>query len=105
MPGPVCPACGVAVVPGYVKCPKCHAALPYRRAGSMSIGGTTVQQEQKFPLGIVMLAIALVAIDVYWTVRDDRPPHAPPAVDVQPATQPEVATPTPVPLAPTPTPD
>ena len=31
-----CPACGVAVVPGYVKCPRCGARLPsisIRRAG------------------------------------------------------------------------
>lgn len=67
----------------------------------MSIGGTTVRQEQKFPLGIVMLAIVLVAIDVYWTVRDDRPPQAPRAVDVQPATQPVIAAPTPAPNTPT----
>ena len=25
----VCPACGVAVVPGYVRCPRCHAGLPH----------------------------------------------------------------------------
>lgn len=35
-----CPACGVAVVPGYVKCPKCGAALPSVR--SSAAGGTAV---------------------------------------------------------------
>ena len=25
---PTCPSCGIAVMPGYPRCPKCHAALP-----------------------------------------------------------------------------
>ena len=37
----VCPKCGVAVVPGYVKCPKCQAALPKLRAPTMAAGGTS----------------------------------------------------------------
>lgn len=36
-----CPACGVAVVPGYVRCPKCHAPLPTRRP-QVAAGGTAV---------------------------------------------------------------
>ena len=86
----VCPACGVAVVPGYVKCPKCPKELPFRaRTSTAGLGGTSVQQPAaKFPLGIVAIAIALVAIDVYFTIRDDRParaetaPPAPPAPPV-----------------------
>jgi hypothetical protein len=44
-----CPACGVAVVPGYVRCPRCHAALPVagasrRNTSTVDPGGTSVAQ-------------------------------------------------------------
>lgn len=47
--GSTCPACGLAVATGYLKCPKCHAALPNApthggdaRAKQVQ-GGTSVQ--------------------------------------------------------------
>jgi len=65
--GDVCPKCGVAVVPGYVRCPKCHFVLPpVRRArSSISPGGTAVQ-ERRVPvaaivLGVTALGVALVS--------------------------------------------
>jgi hypothetical protein len=62
----VCPACGVAVVPGYVKCPKCQAALP-RRPRTVAAGGTAVKDE-RFPLlavavpGAIVLVLLLVMV-------------------------------------------
>ncbi|HEY0253698.1 MAG TPA: hypothetical protein VGC41_19340 [Kofleriaceae bacterium] len=63
MSGAVCPACGVAVVPGYVKCPKCHRPLPRFARNSISpVGGTTVvEKTSSWPLyafvGVVVLVI------------------------------------------------
>ncbi len=58
----VCPACGVAVVPGYVKCPKCHAALPVtaRRGAVTSTSGTTLE-ERRVPLLPVLVGIGVLA--------------------------------------------
>jgi hypothetical protein len=76
MSGAVCPSCGVPVVPGYVRCPKCHKALPPpRRASTVTEGGTAVPSSNRVPmfaaLGGAVLAIGGV---VYLAVRgDDRP--------------------------------
>jgi hypothetical protein len=60
----VCPVCGVAVVPGYVRCPKCHAGL---RASSGRIkrptaepGGTAVAAKG-FPISAVLVAVGVAA--------------------------------------------
>jgi hypothetical protein len=70
--GEVCPKCGVAVVPGYVKCPKCHFPLPPPRRGRNSIApsGTAVQSTRA-PIGAIILVVALVggAIAAYFAVR------------------------------------
>ncbi len=64
----VCPACGVAVVPGYVRCPKCHAGLPLGRSKRTTgdPGGTAVV-EKGFPISAVLAAVgvALVIILVF----------------------------------------
>lgn len=45
-----CPTCGISVMTGYVKCPKCHAPMPggpasaRQRRASMQAGGTTSQR-------------------------------------------------------------
>lgn len=61
--GPTCPACKIAVLPGYTKCPKCHALLPYskgsRAATSIDPGGTVA--EQKANLWVPLAATVLVA--------------------------------------------
>lgn len=48
MKGATCPACGVAVLPGYARCPnkKCRKPLP-RRAVTQVEGGTSVTEETK----------------------------------------------------------
>lgn len=60
----VCPKCGVAVVPGYVKCPKCHAALPRRRPRiTVDPGGTALAGKQ-FPTAAVIGAGCVVVVAV-----------------------------------------
>jgi hypothetical protein len=55
----------VAVIPGYVKCPRCHAVLPssgrFRRS-SLDPGGTSVEERSSFP--IVPVAVGAIAIAV-----------------------------------------
>jgi hypothetical protein len=83
----VCPACGVAVVPGYVRCPRCHAGLPagFGRVKRTTVdpGGTAVPQRR---LPIATLAVVLgvaVAIMVVFGLRGsteapEPEPAAPP---------------------------
>ncbi len=98
-----CPACGVAVVPGYVRCPKCQAPLPMRTARTtQSPGGTAIEEQRPFParwaaVGAV-LALAVFAV-IAWSRRPDAVPRpaAPVAVTAdddgapEPATQPVAA--------------
>lgn len=60
-----CPACGVAVVPGYVRCPKCSAPLPHGqlRRLATSAGGTSLEGSG-FPLVPVVIAVAVAAVIV-----------------------------------------
>ena len=77
----VCPACGVPVVPGYVRCPRCHAALPLGpRARSLSgrpdPGGTAVPR-RGFPTAAVVVAGGIVAaLIVVASVRGGGKPTA-----------------------------
>lgn len=66
----VCPGCGLAVVPGYVRCPKCHKPLPRRAGASAIVGGTAVETTRKSPM-IVVIAIAFAggAIIAYLGLR------------------------------------
>lgn len=90
-----CPACGVAVVPGYVRCPKCQAPLPAeaRRVGTVTPGGTAVVA-RGFPLVPVLLGggVALALILVFALrggndAADRTPATAAPGTD-EPATAP-----------------
>ncbi len=68
MSGAVCPACGVAVVPGYVRCPKCHRPLPRFARNSISpVGGTAVETtgSKASPL-LALLVAAAVAGGFIW---------------------------------------
>ena len=60
----VCPACGVAVVPGYVRCPKCHAGLPLGGRGKRMTaepGGTALAPRRGMPVPAVVAAVVLAA--------------------------------------------
>jgi hypothetical protein len=93
-----CPSCGVAVVPGYVRCPRCHAVLPgagrFRRSG-VDPGGTSVEA-RAFP--IVPVAAGAIAVGVLLLLvlggsgGPDRPP-APPADEADSAAEPAGAAP------------
>jgi hypothetical protein len=105
MSGPVCPACGIAVVPGYVRCPKCHKPLPHRP--SQVVGGTAVQTKSHVPLFAVIGAVVIgLGIIAFFGLRTSDKPAAQPSARVAPTAttatpeaaptpaQPEVQTPT-----------
>ncbi|HEY0989589.1 MAG TPA: hypothetical protein VGD80_21115 [Kofleriaceae bacterium] len=87
----VCPACGVAVVPGYVRCPKCHAGLPVSlgrtKRTTLEPGGTAVVQ-RGFPITPVLIAVgvAVVIILVFGlrgTSKKAEPVPAPPPQPIE----------------------
>src|SRR5256885_9179243 len=93
----VCRACGVAVVPGYVKCPRCHAGLPAglgrTKHTTLDPGGTAVPR-RGLPVPLVLGAVALVVVLLVALAlrssskKPEQPPPAPaapvPAVGVNP---------------------
>jgi hypothetical protein len=114
----VCPSCGVAVVPGYSRCPKCKASLPYghgrSKRSTVDPGGTSVR-ERGFPvIGALIVAVvitfAIVLIFGLGGTEKKKPRIAAPVVQ-EPTTQPQgriqPPPPTSVPTAqpPTPPPD
>jgi|SRR5580704_11257681 hypothetical protein len=110
MAGAVCPACGVAVVPGYVRCPKCHRALPrFARNTASPVGGTTLVTKRGSP--IVAVAIAVIVgggFIAFFALRGSKASHAaaapapeetlplPAVVPTAPSQAPVTATPAPV---------
>lgn len=69
----VCPACGVAVVPGYVRCPKCHAGLPVTGRLKRATGdpGGTAVATKGFPIAPLLVAVGVAAtIIVVFEVRN-----------------------------------
>jgi len=104
MAGAVCPACGVAVVPGYVRCPKCHRPLPrFGRATASPVGGTAIQHKSS-PLGMIAIGIVVVgALVALFAIRGGKKSHAapatPPPLDTTPATAPASAPPPSAPVA------
>jgi hypothetical protein len=80
---PVCPACGVAIVPGYVRCPKCHAALPAVRfrasIHSIDPGGTAMRTPSRFPLVPALIAVVVGgALIAYFALHHGGKASAPP---------------------------
>jgi hypothetical protein len=70
-----CPACGVAVVPGYVRCPKCHAPLPRTTRAASAAGGTSVEQPGGFPILAVVLGVAIAGgIALFFGLRGGSKP-------------------------------
>lgn len=108
MTSSVCPACGIAVVPGYVRCPKCHGPLPRAARSTISpVGGTAVKAPSGSPLIAVAAAVAIGGgIIAYFSLRN-RPPSpvtdSEPSADVGPeeSAQPEPPTTDPSAAAPT----
>jgi hypothetical protein len=94
MSGAVCPSCGVAVVPGYVRCPKCGKGLP-RRAASV-VGGTALAEPRRFPvLALVAAAVAAIAITAYLGLRKtdegvEKEPEEEALVEDTPDTEPVI---------------
>lgn len=77
----------MAVIPGYVKCPRCHAVLPgserFRRSGR-DPGGTSVE-ERSFPIvpvAIGAIAVAVLLLLVLGGGGDRKAPRAEGASDV-----------------------
>jgi len=80
MTGPTCPACGVTVLPGYARCPKCKAPLPYGSGsrGTMSAAGGTALEDKKLPvMPLVLVGAALVAGVAYFALRKSSDPKQP----------------------------
>lgn len=86
----VCPACGVAVVPGYVRCPRCHAGLPQgagrTRHTAAAPGGTTVARGG-FPVSAVLVAVGMAAAIIlgFGLRGGGKPAAAVPPAPVGPA--------------------
>lgn len=112
MSGAVCPKCGVAVVPGYVKCPKCHTPLPTRSRAITNMGGTSVGGGGGLPvIPLLVGGGAALAVVLFFALRKDTPATTTPApedaqVEVEPsgtAVSPPEPTALPDPGAPDPT--
>ncbi len=90
MTGAVCPSCGVAVVPGYVRCPKCHQPLPRHQPRGVE-GGTAVPSARPTPLlAIIGAGLIVVALVIYFGVRSSSGP-APRPIAASPAAPPPPA--------------
>lgn len=94
-----CPACGVAVVPGYVKCPKCGAVMPSTRAATSGAGGTAVAGASGGPpvAAFVVGGVVALGIVLFFALRkggaSEEPatqPQAEVPAEGQPATAPEL---------------
>ena len=109
----VCPKCGVAVVPGYVRCPKCHGELPLasgRAKRTTAEPGGTALETSNFPVAPVLAALGVAAaIIVVFSLRaggkkpDATPAALPAPIDAialpTPARRPTVAAATAAPTA------
>ncbi|MBA2543486.1 MAG: hypothetical protein H0V17_27840 [Deltaproteobacteria bacterium] len=84
----VCPACGVAIVPGYAKCPKCHKPLLYgggRRAAPLA--GGTVADDRRFPIALIAVPLGAMIFIVLLLKTCSGGDEVTPETTVQP-TQP-----------------
>jgi hypothetical protein len=64
----------VAVVPGYVKCPRCHAVLPRTgraRRSSVDPGGTSVAERRSSPLVPALIVTAAIAVVLFLVLGGD----------------------------------
>jgi hypothetical protein len=86
-----CPACGVAVLPGYARCPKCRRPLPSSKIATAAVGGTAIAStSRKLPL-VAVIAVAVIGggiiayIGLRSTSAADKPAPEPTATDETPA--------------------
>lgn len=64
-----CPGCGVTVVAGYVKCPKCQKVLPQKRRIDTVAGGT-VSESKPFPrLPLMIAGVGVLAVVGFVVMR------------------------------------
>jgi hypothetical protein len=83
----VCPACGVPVVPGYVRCPRCHAGLPSARIKRTTADpGGTAMTPRGFPISAVLIAVGVAAaiILVFGLRGGGKPSAATPDLPAEP---------------------
>ena len=74
MSGAVCPKCGVTVVPGYVRCPKCQSPLPVHARAIANMGGTAVGGGRGVPvIPLVVGGAMALGIVLLFALRKDRP--------------------------------
>src|SRR3569833_1838794 len=101
MSGATCPACGVAVVPGYVKCPKCHRPLPrYHRNSVSPVGGTAVETPASKASPMFTLLVAGGIICFFVCLKHNESAAAPaPAIEAGAGTATATAPPAPPPTA------
>jgi hypothetical protein len=87
--GLFCPSCGVPVVSGYVRCPKCHATLPYgsgrSKRTSVEPGGTAVDSGGGFPWAAVIVAVVVAGvIALFFGFRGGSKKQEPTATPAEP---------------------
>lgn len=102
-----CPSCGISVMIGYLKCPKCHAPMPAGPAGARGrrasmAGGTTSERIEVLPeergggggiLWIIGVLVLVAGVAVWATqCRADQPTTAPSATVIDEAAGPETGT-------------
>ena len=82
-----CPACGVPITAGYVKCPRCHAALPSVMRGrpSLGYGGTSITEGESAWRGPVIAMVLLAILGVAIAIVVKRSNNAPKTVTAVPA--------------------
>jgi hypothetical protein len=79
-----CPSCGVAVLPGYARCPRCRKPLP-RPAANVE-GGTALDQPRGIPLPAVIAAgVVGLGIILWLGLRGGDTKPAPVAAPVAPS--------------------
>ncbi len=83
----VCPVCGVAVVPGYVRCPKCHAGLPgggRAKRSTAEPSGTSVAPKG-FPMSAVAVAVGVAGVIILvFGLRSGKKLEAVPVAPAEP---------------------
>lgn len=93
---PSCPSCGIAVTPGYQRCPRCHHELPtsVRFSRIADGGGATSaapidEPQRRWPWYVVGFAILAGAVAVV-AIGSSRGSHAAPILDAPAVAAPPV---------------